>query len=236
MTPVAHWVPGSRNNFAVLFSALLLISVVGPILSVSLGEAGFWVAEASFVFALVVALWGVSLSRAVLVFGVGLVFVSGSSLLVAIWQGSLIASRLSDFTALMFLVVCVFAAGFDVFRRDKVNLNKVLGGLCIYILLGVMWGISYRLLEQMAPGSLDGLEAMSGTDLRWSMFYFSFVTLTTLGYGDISPVSVFAQTLVSLQAVLGQFYLAVMVAGLVGSYLSDRDQRDAVGRNDEPES
>jgi hypothetical protein len=61
--------------------------------------------------------------------------------------------------------------------------------------------------------------------LSWRLLYFSFVTLTTLGYGDVLPLTLYAETLVTLEAVLGQFYLAVLVAGLISAYLSDREHR-----------
>lgn len=68
-----------------------------------------------------------------------------------------------------------------------------------------------------------GFESHQGLALAWRHLYFSFVTLTTLGYGDILPLTEYAEMLVVLESVPGQFYLAVLVAGLVSSYLSDRE-------------
>lgn len=162
----ARCLAGRRHNFAVLFCALIVLSVVSPVLSFALGPAGYWVAEVSFLVALVIALWGVALSRAVLALGLGLILVNGVFSVMAVSHDSLSASRVADVSALFFLCICVFAAGFEVFRRDAVDLNKILGGLSIYLLLGVVWAIAYRLLERAVPESFAGLDADTSGELR----------------------------------------------------------------------
>jgi len=103
----------------------------------------------------------------------------------------------------------------------KNNLFYLLvGAVCVFLLIGVIWAIAYTLLELLAPGSFAGQAAgpPAGWDSGW--LYFSFVTLTTLGYGDILPVSGLARTLAYMEAVVGQFYVAVLVASLVSAYVS----------------
>ena len=80
----------------------------------------------------------------------------------------------------------------------------------------------YTLVDAVSPGSFAGFSPMDdfGWDSEW--LYFSFVTMTTLGYGDILPVSATARALAYMQAVVGQFYIAVLVAGLVGAYVSTK--------------
>jgi uncharacterized membrane protein len=80
------------------------------------------------------------------------------------------------------------------------------------------------MLEHISPASFQGLsEPLSqGWSIDW--LYFSFVTMTALGYGDITPVSATARTLAYLQAVFGQFYIAIFVAGLVSAYISERNR------------
>ena len=104
------------------------------------------------------------------------------------------------------------------------HLNKIVGALCIYLLIGAIWAVFYHLLEDFFPGSISGLEGHEGPALPWRLIYFSFVTATTLGYGDVLPLTLYAEALVILETVLAQFYLAVLIASLVGAYGSDRDQ------------
>jgi uncharacterized membrane protein len=73
------------------------------------------------------------------------------------------------------------------------------------------------------PNSLSGIDLSDSKQWDSGWLYFSFVTMTTLGYGDISPVSAVARTLAYMQAVFGQFYIAILVAGLVSAYISRRE-------------
>ena len=210
-----------RDNFFYLLAGLLVLIVIGPILATLLGELSTLVMEFSFSIMLLVSLWSLHASRrwfvigSVLV-GLNLAFTGG---LVFGFDRLAIAAMLSG---LCFLSITVWVAAKQVFRADRIDLNTVVGAVCVYLLLGVIWTILYRFLGDVAPGSLSGLDQYEGEELYWRYLYFSFVTLTTLGYGDISPVNAYRETLAILEAVVGQMYLTVLVAGLVGAYLSDR--------------
>ena len=98
----------------------------------------------------------------------------------------------------------------------RVDSEHLHAALSTYLLAGVFWGIAYVVLERLAPGSL---QAGGGAIADFSFpdaIYFSFVTLATLGYGDILPVGSIARGLAIFETVFGQLYLAVMVARLVG--------------------
>ena len=85
----------------------------------------------------------------------------------------------------------------------RVNLNNIVGGGCIYLLLGMSWGILYMYIVWADPASFAGIDP-EGRTLYWDLNYFSFVTLTTLGYGDILPISPAARALAYIEAVVGQ--------------------------------
>ncbi|MGI9325788.1 MAG: ion channel [Pseudomonadales bacterium] len=106
----------------------------------------------------------------------------------------------------------------DVMQRGLIGGNELVGAVCVYINIAVFWAILYYLLEQLDPGSFRDLVAPEPELLEF--VYISFVTLTTLGYGDIVPVSGAVRTLAYTQAGVGQFYIAVLVAGLVGTRLA----------------
>ena len=218
---------GPHDNFYYLFAALLVFTVVGPVLTVSLGDLGLAVADLSLSATLVIALWSLHASSTAFRGGIALVVVN---LLTSVgWfpLGSGTADLLSKASGLAFLVLVGVVAAIQVFRRDRVDLNKVVGALCIYLLIGAIWAILFQLLDDVSPGSFSGLDGYEGHALSWRFIYFSFVTLTTLGYGDVLPLTIYAETLVFLEAVLGQFYLAVLLAGLISAYLSDHDRHSS---------
>jgi len=112
-----------------------------------------------------------------------------------------------------------------ILRARKIDTNLIIGSVCIYLLIGLEWAFVYSLLEQLAPGSFQGnLAEFSDASQRqdWLLLhfvYYSYTTLTTLGYGDIVPRTSPAQMMSSLEAITGQFYLAILVARLIGIHL-----------------
>ena len=114
---------------------------------------------------------------------------------------------------LLFVTIVVLRA---VLRAARVTSEIVNGALCVYLLYGFFFASVYVALETIHPGSF----AMSATPhdapgLRRALLYFSYVTQTTMGYGDITPVTPLARSLATVQAITGQLYLAVLVARLV---------------------
>src|SRR5204863_7015600 len=99
--------------------------------------------------------------------------------------------------------------------------DSIYGAFCGYLLVGLIFGHLYRCLEALSPGSFHGnADFMAHVqDERYTHFllvYFSFVTLTTVGYGDITPASEATRGLAVVEAVIGQFYLAVLIGELIG--------------------
>jgi voltage-gated potassium channel len=116
-----------------------------------------------------------------------------------------------------FYVTAIRLVGREVLLTGSVDLNKVIGSVALYFLLGLFFSALFTLLLYVSPDALRGLEVTRPLDHMSSTVYFSFVTLTTLGYGDMSPVTPLARFLVILESVTGMFYLAMIVASLVGS-------------------
>jgi hypothetical protein len=105
--------------------------------------------------------------------------------------------------------------------------ERIFGALCAYVFIGLLFAVCYAHMEYRQPGTFAtsqtvfAEDALTESNLFPLFTYFSFVTLTTLGYGDISPVAEHARTLVWFEALLGQLYLAVMVAGFVAVHISE---------------
>jgi voltage-gated potassium channel Kch len=121
----------------------------------------------------------------------------------------------ADIAYAIFLVVFLRYLTQFLFNEKKVTDDSIKGGICTYLLLGVTWGLVYRILLFFDPKAFlfEGVSAPG-------LFYFSYVTLTTVGYGDIVPATHFAQTLAFLEAVTGQMFIAIFIARLMGLHIA----------------
>jgi hypothetical protein len=125
--------------------------------------------------------------------------------------------------AFLSLIVTLLVAA--ILHKHTVTLDNILGAFAGYLLIALIWGIAYSLIEMASPGSFrvhDALESEFKSPARrdWVLNYFSCCTLMTVGYGDVTPVHAAARTLAVLEAMTGQLYLAVLVAVLVGIRVS----------------
>lgn len=109
---------------------------------------------------------------------------------------------------------------------EPVDANLIIRAICGYFLIGVSFSFFYEILVWVDPNAISSANWGPGDDPRDLLepVYFSFVTLTTLGFGDIVPVSRFAKNIVSLEAIIGQMYLTILIARLVGLHIAQKDQ------------
>lgn len=111
----------------------------------------------------------------------------------------------------------------SIFTASRVTIDTIQGGICIYLMVGIIWALFYGMTSTIDPNAFSPPFQM--TDGYTHILYFSFTTLTTLGYGDILPVSELAQVLTNSEAIAGQLYPSIFMGLLVGSYLShNRDK------------
>jgi len=156
------------------------------------------------------------------------------------------AAFTEDSTAINTTVVSVTALfmGFliwnllhDLSKGKRPTSERIFGALCAYVFIGLLFALIYTHMEFRQPGTFATSQAIVADDAlnESNLFpiftYFSFVTLTTLGYGDVSPIAEHARTLAWFEALLGQLYLAVMVAGFVALHISENMNK---GRGDPP--
>jgi len=104
------------------------------------------------------------------------------------------------------------------------------GALASYMLVGLTWAIAYGFLETVRPGSIHGL-AEGGASLDFpTLMYFSYITMLTIGYGDITPLSAAARMMAVLEGLLGMTFTTIIMAVLVAGHLRRPDERDPGGR------
>ena len=107
-----------------------------------------------------------------------------------------------------------------ILRAPLVNTEVLCASISAYLLLGLTWTLAYWLVDQLTPGGAFSFNTTAGTHSMngFTGFYFSFITLSTVGYGDITPVSRIARWLAAMEAMTGLLYVAVLIARLVAPY------------------
>ena len=115
-----------------------------------------------------------------------------------------------------FYLWAIWLAGKQVLFAGVIDANSIVGAICIYLLTGLLWALMYLLIAQAIPGAFNGIEQLVWQKNFADIAYYSYITLTTLGYGNITPVAPLARFLVYMEAVVGVFYMAILVASLIG--------------------
>jgi hypothetical protein len=154
--------------------------------------------------------------------------------LVLAWIGRLVETgpQVGVATSAMFaafLLYLIFLMLRRILSETTVTGNTLIRAVSIYLMIGIAWAFMYYAIEHVDAGALEPLDA----DWPWADFaFFSFTTMTTLGYGDMVPVSPLARSLAMLQAVLGPLYLTILVAKLVAAYRPTAPRNDATADDD----
>jgi hypothetical protein len=137
-----------------------------------------------------------------------------------------VASRLeAGFTVMLFFYVVALMIR-RIFRTRVVTRETIGLAVSAYMLVGVVWAICYVTLELVYPGSFRFTESSAPSTFWAELYYFSFVTLTTLGYGDVVPTSPMARSLAILEAITGLMFLGILVARLLGRFQADPETGD----------
>ena len=168
------------------------------------------------------AIFMVADSRQHMLIGLGLGLPASSILIFTTRQQYGNLTWLAFFLILLLYLHVIRLMLLHVFNTKKITYNTIALALCIYILLGTLWTLFYIPLAMIDGNAFLFNVLNEGVSLPDNLFYFSFVTLTTLGYGDIVPVSPLARSLAILEALTGVLFLAVLISRLVGSYNSSR--------------
>jgi len=214
-----------ENHFVWLTLALVALMVIGALSRELPDFEALWLLKVSAVVLLLIALLslrGAAIRLRWFMAIIGLMVLSAIG-------GGIEGGRALEFTFVALMLVYLLLAAWLVARQvlltGAISFNNIVGSIALYLLIGQAYSILYVFMLLLAPGSIGGVEQGPWFDLLPATSYFSFVTLTTLGYGDIYPVSPLARVMVILEAVTGMFYMAIVVATLVGAFLRDRHSR-----------
>ena len=143
-----------------------------------------------------------------------------------------LAAPISGAVFFTFLAYAIFSF---VIRQDHMTKDLIVGAAVVYLLFAIIWAQVYRSFDLIQPGSFY-ISEQDSMEQGFPYMYFSLVTITTLGYGDIHPIKPGSRTAASLEALIGQIYLVFTVARLVGIYTSQSlDRKKARKKNQTPE-
>ena len=131
----------------------------------------------------------------------------------------------ADALSIILLLVLAVLVLLQVFKEGPVTSHRIQGAIVVYLLIGLAWGAAYELVHHVLPGAFNLPPSVSAVGPAQGLLYFSFVTLTTLGYGDIAPLHPVARSLAVAEALTGQLYLTILIARLVSMRLESRRQR-----------
>jgi len=128
-----------------------------------------------------------------------------------------------DFVIPVILLIMAFVFVFkSIIKTNEVDVDTVISAISGYILVGLLFGILFFMLEFVLPGNFSGGNKLT----YYETMYFSFVTMSTLGYGDILPITVAARSLVIITTLFGQFYMAIIVGIIVGKFISSKTEEN----------
>ncbi|KLV00182.1 potassium channel family protein [Photobacterium aphoticum] len=210
------------NNFIYLTLALVTLLISASLIQVLQGHIIAYLLQSIIVFTFIVCFMSLHCDRK------GGHFLLG---IVVVWLGAAAIKHALYINNMdVFMLALIFVFFFSLFKAlvkqilfsGEIDTNKLVGSMALFLLLGLMWAIAYLIVLEFDPTSFSGLQAMAWEENFSNSAYFSFVTLTTLGYGDISPVTPIAKTLVYLESIVGIFYMAVVVSSLVSSNFERR--------------
>jgi ion channel len=216
------------NLSALLAILVLLIFVLYPLGEI--GVVGAVILEAFISLLLITGIRSVTRNRmATVVMSTIAAAAMVSGWLRLIYPSTGVAA-LSYFFGILTLGSLVGIILIDVFREGKINFHRIQGAIAVYLLLGILWAVSYRFVDlikpdafQLGPRALPA--AISDSDPMHRFIYFSFSTLTTIGYSDIIAVNPLARSLVMIEALVGQLFPAILIARLVSMEVSSRETR-----------
>ena len=205
-------------NYGMLLLVLCMLIVLAPV--ATRAESAYGV-EALFNLVLVVGAYSAASRGGRLLSFVALTALTMATRWSALLWGGFGLELASAATTVVWIALAILIVGRELFRQRKVATNMILGAIVVYLLMAVAFAYLYEILELFQPGSFSGIpDGANPQQLGDALIYFSLASLTTMGYGDIVPVSSLARPVAVIEGVFGTLYIAVMIARLVGLHIA----------------
>jgi voltage-gated potassium channel len=214
----------ARGRFTYLLAFMFLSILLFPFLE----EAAYGppVMEVLYSFMFVSALYAVAAVRWIFRAGILLFFAALVSHWWIVWSMSPISVVIGILFEIMFFCFIALSLLSHVFGHEQVTGDTIAGAICVFFLIGLIWMLAYQAIYFFDHKAFSNIAVRSFSPAATvDLVYYSYATLTTLGYGDIAPISKSARMIAVTEAMVGQIYLTVLVARLVGLYAPVRAAR-----------
>lgn len=217
-----------KNNFVYLFFSLLIFLFSAAIMSEFPGTVGRDIFSVVTVLMLILSIKSLQTEKT----WMWTVYALVVSFMILTGLGKIFDHQLNVYLSLVILLM-FFIGSFSMAVKQvlfigDIDGNKIIGSLSLYMLLGLIWAVVYLLLLAMDATAFSGFETANWQQNFSCAAYYSFVTLTTLGYGDILPTNHLSEFFVYLEAIIGVFYMAIIVSSLISLRLStlEKERKD----------
>ena len=219
-----------NNRFLVLLISLVLFFTIYPMLEQSVIAAR--VLNLFFLWILLSGVYAIANTRGPLIFS--LTLVATTTLLRwadYFYKLNFLSILEHGCNVVFFIFIGIHILQF-ILRQRIITAELIYAALSVYLIFGLAWASIYHIIDMWKPGAF----ILSKPDVPrqdfFQMWYFSMVTLTTLGYGDIAPASMVARVFVVLEAIMGQFYLAILIASLIGRGVTQKQDKTTAVNSD----
>jgi len=212
-----------KNNFYFLTIALIGYIFLAACLEQFWQGDGFKYLQIAMVIVLAAGVWQAKGKRLWFAAGIGFLLTTTVLALFSFWFEAKGLVSLYLGIVLCYLLLTTWTALKQVLFTGEIDGNKIVGAICIFLLFGLAWAHLYTMLNVWFDDAFNGVPKEHWSSQMTDFIYFSFVTLTTLGYGEISPNNPLTRFFSFAEAVFGVFYMAILVASLVGARMSERD-------------
>jgi hypothetical protein len=130
-----------------------------------------------------------------------------------------------DLFLILYFILLAFVISKHIFNNTKISIHKIMGSVILYLIIGMVFAYIFSIIEMFANGSFLMAQRRPDETYESKFVYYSFITLTTTGYGDITPVSTIARSITVIEALIGQLFPAILIARLVSAEIATRMYR-----------
>lgn len=225
MNPVLKGLRFRRFSTVQLLVALVVLLISAPFVEEL--EGGHLILSVLFSLVLVAAVFPVADRKRTLAIALVLAVPALTARWINHFRPDLVHPFVFLVCALLLLAFVIGHLLHFVLRAPVVNVEVLCASIAAYLMLGLTWTVAYWLVDQVTPGGAFSFNTERGVHSidGFTGLYFSFITLSTVGYGDITPVSRAARWLAAMEAVTGLLYVAVLIARLVSLYSSTKSDQ-----------
>jgi hypothetical protein len=214
------WQVKMKSRFIYIILAIMLVILVSPFIRHT-GKTGHLLTTMLAAMVPLTSFYALTAdrNRAIIILLIAAPFVLLDGMSMFFTNRYLMIASISFGTILYFYIIVLMVNNLLSYR--VITADLIYCAISTYFLIGVMWSGIYIVLEGISPGSFSGISETA------DLLYFSFVTLTTVGFGDITPQSIIGKRLAVFEAAMGGIYLAVIIAMIVGRYMTMEEKPDS---------